>query len=288
MSGDLIRHTPTGPTIGTRGSALCVAPPGFDPAPVQAALRMAMNAVDVQISSWKPASDGMRLNAAPVGDWPDIPPDLAHVPAQGLALGLAIGRASGGSFGVYRGDAVRSSGFGPGDADPNAIRAAMQPPRHPALRVLDLDGDRVRKTAALTLDLTRIGGKVRATGLRPCGRRCGRPCGRPCGRRWSIVVKTPDDVRPAPPSILTLQGAAVAPSGDYRHWVTVFAPTCAAVDAWATAPMVSRADCGAGLAQQTGLDAVFPSRDSAGDVHRRGVTRPFSPKPAAMAPAIGG
>ena len=95
----MIRHALNGPTMGTRWSALFFAPPRFDPAPVQAALQAAVDAVDAQMSTWKPDSDLMRLNAAPVGEWQDIPPDLARV----LTLGLAIGRASGGAFDIGHG-----------------------------------------------------------------------------------------------------------------------------------------------------------------------------------------
>ncbi|MFN7599318.1 MAG: FAD:protein FMN transferase, partial [Cereibacter sp.] len=87
MSTDLIRHALNGPTMGTRWTALFFAAPGFDPAPVQSALQAAVEEVDAQMSTWKPDSDLMRLNAAPVGPWRDIPPDLARV----LKLGLGIG-----------------------------------------------------------------------------------------------------------------------------------------------------------------------------------------------------
>ena len=89
MSTDPARHALNGPTMGTRWSALFFADPGLDPASLQAALQAAVDAVDAQMSLWKPGSDLMRLNAAPVGDWQQVPPDLARV----LGLGIAIGRA---------------------------------------------------------------------------------------------------------------------------------------------------------------------------------------------------
>jgi thiamine biosynthesis lipoprotein len=193
--------------------------------------------------------------------------------------------------------------------------------------VLQLNGTSVRKSAPLSLDLNGIAkgygvdclaevllahgirdallgidGEMRAMGLRPDG------------SAWTIAVEAPDHHRRAPHSILTLQDAAVATSGDYRHWVTVqgrdlshtmdpargapllappasvsvIAPTCAEADAWATALMVLGAGRGARLAQQTGLDTLFLSRNDAGDVQRSGVGRLFSIKPAATAPAVGG
>ncbi len=109
MSTDLVRHALNGPTMGTRWSALFHTAPGFDPAPVRAALQAAVDEVDAQMSTWKPGSDLMRLNAAPVGEWVAVPTRLLHV----LSIGLEIGRASGGAFDIGMGDAVTAWGFGP-------------------------------------------------------------------------------------------------------------------------------------------------------------------------------
>ena len=79
MSTDPVRHALNGPTMGTRWSALFFAAPGFDVAPVQAALQQAVEEVDSQMSTWNPDSDLMRLNAAPVGEWVRIPARLAEV-----------------------------------------------------------------------------------------------------------------------------------------------------------------------------------------------------------------
>lgn len=324
-STDLIRHALNGPTMGTRWSALFFAAPGGgpDPATLTAALQAAVDSVDNQMSTWKPMSDLMALNRAPVGDWVAVPPDLARV----LALGLDIGRASGGAFDIGMGDAVTAWGFGPGAADPQAIRAAFAAPRRPAHELLQIDGSRVRKAAPLVLDLNGIAkghgvdrladvlaghgianalvgidGEMRAMGLRPEG------------RPWTIAVEAPDPDRRAPHSVLTLQDAAVATSGDYRHRVivqgrplshtmdpgrgaplvappasvTVVAATCAEADAWATALMVAGATEGPRMAARAGLDALFLLRDEQGCVQGRPVGRIFSGKAAATAPASGG
>ena len=78
-STDLARHALNGPTMGSRWSALFFAPAAFDPGPVAAALQAAVDRVEGQMSTWKPQSDLMRLNAAPVGEWHDLPEDLAQV-----------------------------------------------------------------------------------------------------------------------------------------------------------------------------------------------------------------
>ena len=127
MSTDLVRHALHGPTMGTRWSALFHTAPGFDPAPVRAALQAAVDEVDAQMSTWKPGSDLMRLNAAAVGEWVAAPTRLLHV----LGIGLEIGRASGGAFDIGMGDAVTAWGFGPEAAVPDRICAAMTAPRRP-------------------------------------------------------------------------------------------------------------------------------------------------------------
>ena len=313
MSTDPVRHALNGPTMGTRWSALFFAAPGFDVAPVQTALQQAVDEVDGQMSIWKPDSDLMRLNGALVGEWVPIPARLADV----LQLGLEVGRASDGAFDISMGDAVRAWGFGPEAADENGIRAALTADRRPAHEVLKLDGPRARKLAPLALDLNGIAkgygvdrlaeelasfgitdalvgidGEMRAMGLRPDG------------AAWTIAIETPDPDRRAPNSILALQDAAVATSGDYRHWVavqgrrlshtmdpargaplfsspasvTVVARSCAHADAWATACMVAGSESGTDLAKRHGLDVLFLSRDSAGACHAHGVGHLFSPE----------
>ena len=313
MSTDLVRHTLNGPTMGTRWSALFHAVPGFDPEPVRAALQWAVDEVDKQMSTWKPDSNLMRLNAAPVGDWVAVPQKLLDV----LRLGLEIGGASSGAFDIGVGDAVTAWGFGPEAATPERIRAAMTLPRGLASDALELDIKtvRVRKCIPIALDLNGIAkgygvdrlaetlagfgivsglvgidGEMRALGLRPDG------------APWTIAVEAPDPERRARHSILSLQDAAVATSGDYRHWVevqgrrlshtmnprrgapvvaapasvTVVAQTCAEADAWATALMVLDPDEGTKVARQRGLDALFLSRDNEGSVRGKGVGRLFS------------
>lgn len=111
-----------------------------------------------------------------------------------------------------------------------------------------------------------------------------------------MAIETPDHDLRAPQSILALQDAAVATSGDYRHWVevggrrlshtmdprrgaplaaapasvTVIAPTCTEADAWATALMVTGVDAGLALAARHGLSALFLTREADGRVQSRG------------------
>lgn len=293
---DLIRHALSGPTMGSRWSALFFAPPGIDPTPIRAALQQAVDTVEAQMSIWRADSDLMRLNAALVGEWVVLPAKLLAV----LRLGLEIGRQSGGAFDITMGDAVAAWGFGPSSADPALIRQALDAPRRPADEVLELDANHARKSAPVTLDLNGIAkgygvdrlaetlqrhaipaalvgidGEMRAMGLRPEG------------SAWPIAIESPDPARRAAHAVLELHDAAVATSGDYRHRVrvggrdlshtmdprqggpviappasvTVIARSCAEADAWASALMVSGAADGMELARRIGLDALFLLRE---------------------------
>jgi thiamine biosynthesis lipoprotein len=319
MSTEWARFALNGPTMGTRWSALFFGEPGFDPTPVRSALQAAADEVDAQMSTWKPDSALMRFNAAPIGAWVAVPDGLLDV----LKLGLEIGRASGGAFDIGIGDAVTAWGFGPEAAGPDRIRAAMSADRVPAYAVLEIHGTQVRKSAPIALDLNGIAkgygvdrlaeilrehgiadalvgidGEMRALGLRPDG------------QPWAIAVEAPDRERRTPHSILALQDAAVATSGDYRHWVevqgrrlshtmdphcgrpllaspasvTVVAQTCAEADAWATALMVLGSEKGAALAKRRGLDALFLLRDDDQGIRSEAVGRLLSNDPSAFVP----
>ena len=297
-SSDPGRQALSGPTMGTRWSALFYTTGAFDPTPVRSALQAAVDEVDEQMSNWKPHSDLMRLNAGPVGQWIGVPEQLMKV----LGLALEIGRSSAGAFDIGMGDAVGAWGFGPSGADRALIRKALEAPRQAAYEVLELnvEGGEARKSAPIVLDLNGIAkgygvdrlaetlrgfgitsglvgidGEMRALGLRPDD------------EPWTIAVEKPDPTSRAPHSVLVLQDAAVATSGDYRHWmdvggrrlshtmdprrgapltrspasVTVVARTCAEADAWATALMVFGAGEGAELARRLGLDGLFLVRE---------------------------
>ncbi|WP_440997497.1 FAD:protein FMN transferase [Arhodomonas sp. SL1] len=278
--------------MGTRWQATFLTAPEFNPSALRVALQAAVDEVDGQMSTWKPDSDLMRLNDAPVHERTAVPGRLREV----LALGLEVGRASGGAFDIGMGDAVAAWGFGPTEARVERIRTALAAPRRPAHEVLTLEEGGVIKRAPITLDLNGIAkgygvdrlaevlvsfgirdalvgidGEMRAMGLRSDG------------EGWRIAVEAPDPAARAPHSILMLQDAAVATSGDYRHWieiqghrlshtmdpsrgaplaagpasVTVLARRCVEADAWATALMVLGAERGRVLAEAMGLNALF-------------------------------
>lgn len=292
-----------GDTMGTRYSARFYAPPGADLRSIVAELEGAVTAVDHQMSNWKCDSDLSRLNRAAAGDWVPVPANLASV----LVRAIEIGRETGNAFNVGVGDLVGASGFGPKGAQrPATLPQRSRPcPAVDELLEIDAAGCRARKHGPLALDLCGIAkgfgvdelarvlarhgidswlvgidGEMRARGNKPGG------------APWAIALEAPEDERRTAMGVVELGDAAIATSGDYRHWieidgqrishtvdpragrplqstlasVTVIAPVCADADAYATALMVLGDQDGHACARRLGLDAFFVSR--AGDGFR--------------------
>jgi FAD:protein FMN transferase len=315
MSIDLTRVKLDGPVMGTRWSADLGLPSGTDAQAVEAALAAAVAQVDAQMSTWKPDSDLMRLNRAPVGAWVEIPPELMQV----LARGLEIGRASDGAFDIGLGDLVSAWGFGGEAPDTDVIRANLGRARAPTHDGLELDQAnlRARKLTALTLDLSGIAkgygvdrmmqvcddfsipsalvaldGELRAKGLQPDG------------APWSVAIEKPDYKARDALAMLELQDVAVATSGDYRHWVdvsksrfshsmdrrmggpaqpgiasvTVLAADCMTADAMATAVLVMGVAHGGDFARELGLNCLIIERTTGGLI-QHGIGALFGAQP---------
>ncbi|WP_394091399.1 FAD:protein FMN transferase [Xanthobacter autotrophicus] len=295
----LRRHALSGPTMGSRWSAVFWTTEDVDTAALDRSLQAAVDRVEQQMTTRRPDSDLERLSAAPIGVWVSIPRELTEV----LAAALDIGRRSEGAFDIGVGDLVRAWGFG-GCHTPDARgiagvagRPSFEPPK---TLQLDLAGGRARRLAPLRLDLSGIAkgfgvdelaremgatglscwlvgidGEMRAEGVKPGG------------LPWAVAHEKPVPGAREILGVLELSGAAVATSGAYRHRVevdgrilshtmdprrgaplendlasvTVLAGTCMAADAWATALLVAGAARGPELARRQGLAALFVQTD---------------------------
>ncbi len=255
----------------------------------------AVETVEQEMSNWRADSDLNRLNAAPLGEWVNLPGHLMSV----LEMAAQIGRASDGVFDVGVGALVRAWGFGPaqGVADPKAIGALMgKPIRSFDALELDMASGCARKTAAMSLDLSGIakgyGVDVLAAVLADHGvTQC--LCGldgelvarglRPDGKPWAVALEQPDPTRRTGRSMVELTNRAIATSGSYRHFVTlgnlrvshtmnprtggpavgalvsvsVLHDSCMQADAWATVLMVLGEQAGPEFAKAQGLQAIF-------------------------------
>ena len=288
------RTTLHGPTMGTRWSASVDT--SMDLTDLRQDLAAAVEQVDEQMSPWKPDSDLMRLNRAPVDAWVDLPIEILEV----LDCALDIHRLSAGAFDPGVGALVDAWGFGAlRDApDAAAIRAARQPAPRTTYECLELDrrAGRARKRAPLQLDLCGIAkgyavdrmvtvlqqhgvthalaaldGELRALGSQASG------------APWAVALEQPEAGRRAVHGVIELEDLAVATSGDYRRYlevggvrlahtidarrcapvnnavasVSVLARSCMQADAWATALLVAGPGEGLAMAQRMRLEALI-------------------------------
>ena len=292
----LQRHSLNGQTMGTRYSAIFFAPTGVDEAAIGAALFAAVDRVDRQMSTWKPDSNLSRLNVLPEQQWLALPEELMTV----LATALHIGQQSRGAFDIGVGGLVNAWGFGPAGSQASAQQtsAPEQRPHHPALDGLEIDraSNRVRKRLPVTLDLSGIAKGYGVDALARCLDSFGitrylvgidgemRAKGtKPDGQAWAVAIEKPVRHVREVMGVMELTDAAIATSGDYRHWVelqgqpyshtmnplngqpvrnrlaavTVVMPSCMLADARATALLVLSETDGVALAQKRGMDALF-------------------------------
>ena len=292
------RYSLSGATMGTRYSAVFYAAESIDQSALQAELQRAVDLVDRQMSTWQADSDLMRLNAAPPGQWVELPEELLWV----LATALQIGEQSGGAFDIGVGALVSACGFGPQAA------AEQLPPRPPRAReALELDVPRraARTHSRISLDLNGIAKGFAVDQLARCLKKHGvhdflvgidgemRAAGhKPDGSAWAVALEKPLRGRREVLGALELTDASIATSGDYRHWrerdgtsvshtmdphsgapllspltsVSVICTSCMYADAWATALLVLGVEAGSRVAREQGLSAIFVVRE--GDVLR--------------------
>ncbi|WP_222564451.1 FAD:protein FMN transferase [Novilysobacter antarcticus] len=297
------RHSLHGETMGTRYSALFFAAPGVDEAAIGQRLFAAVDNVDRQMSSWKADSDLNRLNAEPINEWITVPAELLAV----LETALRVGRQSRGAFDIGVGDLVHSWGFGParGAIDVQAITARNDGVQRAASDILELDPVqlRVRKRAEINLDLSGIAKGFGVDQLAACLDSFGitrylvgidgemRARGsKPDGSPWAVAIEKPVRGVREVAGVMELVDAAIATSGDYRHWVehdgrsyphtmdasgrrpasnrlaavSVVASTCMLADAWATALLALGETEGVKLARDRGMEALFTLHDGDG------------------------
>ena len=297
------RYSLHGETMGARYSAVFFAAPGADEAAIGARLFSAVDAVDRQMSSWKPDSDLNRLNGAPTDQWVTVPQQLFTV----LDAALSVSRQSQGAFDIGVGDLVHAWGFGPGNApiDEQRVNALKAQAHRPASELLDIDPvqRRVRKQAAITLDLSGIAKGYGVDQLAHCldtlgitrylvgidGEMRARDT-KPDGQPWTVAIEKPVRHLREVMGVMELSDAAIATSGDYRHWVehhgkshahtidgalrepasnrlaavSIVAPNCMLADAWATALLVLGEKAGIELARKRGMTALFVLHDGDG------------------------
>ncbi len=278
---------------------------------VRATVEAALGQVDALMSTYRSDSELSAFNAAGAKTWLEVAPDTAAV----MAEALRTGSLSGGAFDVTVGPLVDLWGFGPGDrqgvpgdeaiADAAALSGqnALQfvPGRGMAkdrdgLRVdlsgiakghaVDLVAERL-EAAGFDSYLIDVGGELKSRGRKADG------------AIWRVGIERPVPGERQVQRVVTLEGGAIATSGDYRNFferggrryshtidprtgrpvehtlasVSVVADSAMTADALSTALMVMGPEEGLALAETLELSALFLLR-SDGEIAERG-TRAF-------------
>ncbi|SEN04537.1 thiamine biosynthesis lipoprotein [Sphingomonas gellani] len=255
-----------GETMGTTWRVLFAA--RVPPPVVRGRIEARLAELVAQLSNWDRASALSRFNDAPANSWVALPPDLARVVEEGLA----IAAVSDGAFDPAVGVLVNLWGFGPAGPQPPPtpvqVTAALERSGFARMGWRPADAS-LFQPGGVQLDLSGIakGYAVDAIvdllatcGIRHClvevgGELSGRGI-RPDGEPWWVDLELPDGACFAPLRV-AMHGQAVATSGTYVRGghnldprtgsaprngvvsVSVVAPTAMRADALASAALVA-------------------------------------------------
>lgn len=228
-------HALDGWTMGSTWSVRVVGRRDLDTAELKAGIEAQLQLLDQQLSGYRAGTALSQVNAAPVGEWIDLPPDLAVV----VKSGIELWRDSGGAFDMTVRPLVLLWGFGaaaPRRTPPTPTEIAAARAQLGTDRIeLSTDGKKIRRLAAVSIDvdaiapghaadvvaawlvqrglpdsLVDIGGELRASGHRPDG------------SGWRVGIERPQLARAVTQNemaqVMEVSGLAIATSGDYRDY----------------------------------------------------------------------
>ncbi|MCY4015054.1 MAG: FAD:protein FMN transferase [Gammaproteobacteria bacterium] len=287
----------TGSAMGTTYAITANCPDRIPNAAVAALLAR----IDTRMSTYDEASELMRFNRGPVGEWVPVSRELVEV----VAAAKTVAEETGGALDPTVAPLVALWGFGASASqdkpDDTAIRTALLSVGHHHLRYR-LAPPALAKDRALSIDLSaiakghavdRLADVLRAAGCRAFLVEFGgeiRAAGpAPSGGPWRVGIDSPSG-RGQLEGPIRLRDAGLATSGDYRQYterdgrrdahiidprsgrpvrhrlasVTVVAESARSADAYATALMVLGERDGRRFADDAGLAALFIVRTDEG------------------------
>lgn len=292
-----------GRTMGTAYSVkLDRLPEGADKASLQQEIDALLQTVNAQMSTWDPDSELSRFNSSESLDWFPVSAATAEV----CLAAKRVAAETGGAFDVTVGPLVNLWNFGPEQYDEQVpsedqlrqttqrvgdglFAARLDPPAlkklHPDVYVdlsaiakgygVDVVADFLEEQEVAHY-MVEIGGEVRTRGSRGDG------------KPWRMGIETPTDAGRGVQTVLHLNDAALATSGDYRNYfetggrrfshvvdprsgqpvehglasVSVIAEHCIDADAYATALMVLGPESGYNWALSRDMAVLIIIRDS--------------------------
>ncbi len=276
-----------GPAFGSWWRA--VIPSSADGDEITTVIEDVIASVDGAMSPFRQTSEIGRFNALENENWHPVSVETAQVVAESLQ----IARLTGGAFDPTIGPIVGRFGFGPIEGTSPA-----------GYSCIEIGKSKLRKTVAdASLDLCgiakghaldRMADALAIHGIRSFMLEAGGELlsrGRhPDGRTWQAGIETPNADISGFQRIVTLDGMALATSGDsanggqegnvsFNHIinpqterpvingvasVSVIAKTAMRADALATAMFVMGSERGLALAEQEGISVMFLTREAAG------------------------
>ena len=296
--------TISGKTMGTTYNVKYLADPEkVDAEKLKGKIEETLSAVNKALSNWDKTSEISNFNNEQSTDWYAVSPGFVEV----MEEADRISRLSGGRFDVTLAPLINIWGFGPKNEKPDPteteIRNALQnvgmelvevrqsPPAlkkvKPAVTI-NLSAiakgygvDKVAETlsdAGLTDYLVEIGGDLLTKGKNAEG------------KLWQIGIEKPDTANRSVHTVVPVEDAGMATSGDYRNYVekdgvrlshiidpvtgrpithnlasvTVIAENAMIADGMATALFVMGAEDGLKMADKEGIAAFFIVRDGEG------------------------
>jgi thiamine biosynthesis lipoprotein len=280
----------SGATMGTTWHVTYV--PGRDAPAVQAVqsdIEVALEAVNISMSTYLADSEISRFNTALPGTQIPVSPDFLAV----LGAALEVGERSGGAYDVTVAPLVDLWGFGPGGAvddppSPQAVEAARARVGQNALLV-DTAAGVVSSRVERALDFSSI---AKGFAVDKVAERL-LELGIEHFLVEVVAIERPDTAGRAFAAAVRLTEMAVATSGDYRNYfevdgkryshaidprsgypvvhdlvsVTVLHPSTMRADAWATALIVLGGEEAATVARREGLAVYFIRRVNGELVH---------------------
>lgn len=226
-----------GEVMGSHWSVKLVIPDDLDQRLLQAGIQQCFDQVDSQMSTWKTDSAISHFNQSPAGNWQTLPEDLFQV----LSYALKVAEDTNGAFDPTVGALVELWGFGsttrshhpPTEVDVGAAlanvgwqRIHLDPERRRAWQPGDVQLDLSAIAKGFAVDkvsqwlrdqgidnfLINLSGELRAHGHNING------------EPWRVAIELPGvavaeaDIGDLTPITIELKDAAVATSGDYRHY----------------------------------------------------------------------
>ncbi len=193
------------------------------------AIEKSLENINQSMSTYLPDSELNRFNRTSLNTWVEASPELIEC----LTIALQVSEKTAGAFDITISPLVDLWGFGP------QVKEMKVPPKADMAaalarvnyKALEIEGDRIRKTADIALDLSavakgyavdkvadvmtqhkfdnflvEIGGEVKVTGNSPRG------------DKWRLGVEAPSMIIGKAQKAIAISNVAVATSGDYRNY----------------------------------------------------------------------